>query len=84
MSVEIKEFKIENRYISFTPNWKRFSIPAIIYWSCPICGKENKYEPDYISFPDMNESFKLDLYCECSDEIEYFIKVKIVTKLERG
>lgn len=78
------DIEIINTNDSFTPNYKRFYMPAIIKWKCPGCGKEMETDltGDYFSYPEMNKDFEHVVWCQgCDGEFPITLKIEVSLKL---
>jgi len=58
--------RVENTDKPFEIEVKRFYFPAILYATCPTCGKEcaKNGNGDYLSYPKANTPTKVYFYCQ--------------------
>ena len=78
----MKKIKIEKEY---EIDVKRFYLPISHTVNCAHCGKEleKEFEWDYLSYPILNASIPVGIYCnDCEKESEFDIKLCLSVEIE--
>lgn len=62
---------------------KRFSIPGLTFTStCPHCGEQQEYIPDYFSYPCANGHEQVAQECEsCGEEYRFEIRLDVTVEV---